>query len=135
MAKSKKNGIGQFLKEFFVWWNGQTWGTRLWIRRFGEKVGTDEFGNTYYLDRKNGRRYVTYAGDADASSIPPGWHGWMHYRTDLVPTRAEYAAHPWEKPHQPNMTGTGAAYRPEGSLLSGGERPRVTGDYEAWSPE
>jgi NADH:ubiquinone oxidoreductase subunit len=27
------------------------------------------------------------------------------------------------------------AYRPDGSLLSKGERPRVTGDYDAWSPE
>ena len=26
-------------------------------------------------------------------------------------------------------------YRPDGSLLNKGERPRVTGDYDAWSPE
>ncbi|MGN6100847.1 MAG: NADH:ubiquinone oxidoreductase subunit NDUFA12, partial [Devosia sp.] len=27
------------------------------------------------------------------------------------------------------------AYHPDGSLLNKGERPRVTGDYDAWSPE
>ena len=33
------------------------------------------------------------------------------------------------------LTGTPLAYRPDGSLLASGERPRVTGDYDAWSPE
>ena len=78
---------------------------------------------------------MTYAGPADASAIPPGWYGWMHYRTDVVPSKSNYVPHAWEKPHQPNLTGTAAAYRPDGSLLNKGERPRVTGDYDAWSPE
>ena len=131
-----KSGIKQFLTEIFSWWGGNTWGTRLWIRRFGDYVGSDEFGNRYYQDRKANRRYVTYAGGfADASSIPPGWHGWMHHRSDVVPANAKYEPRAWEKPHQPNLTGTAAAYRPDGSLLNKGERPRVTGDYQAWSPE
>ncbi|MNY59258.1 NADH dehydrogenase [compost metagenome] len=79
---------------------------------------------------------MTYAnGFADASSIPPGWHGWMHHRSDVAPANAKYEPRAWEKPHQPNLTGTAAAYRPDGSLLNKGERPRVTGDYQAWSPE
>jgi len=32
------------------------------------------------------------------------------------------------------FTGTPGAYRPQGSLASTGERPRVTGDYDAWTP-
>ena len=40
--------MGWFLTELFTWWNGQTMGTRWFTRRKGEKVGTDEFGNTYY---------------------------------------------------------------------------------------
>lgn len=131
-----QSGIKQFLTEILAWWGGNTWGTRLWIWRFGDYVGSDQFGNRYYQDRKANRRYVTYAGGfADASSIPPGWHGWMHHRTDVVPADSGYAPRSWEKPHQPNLTGTSAAYRPEGSLLQSGERPRVTGDYQAWSPE
>ena len=78
---------------------------------------------------------VVYAGPAEASSIPPGWHGWMHYRTDVPPTEEAYTPHPWQKPYEPNLTGTALAYRPEGSLLRSGERPRVAGDYDAWSPE
>jgi NADH:ubiquinone oxidoreductase subunit len=130
-----KSGIKQFLTEIFSWWSGNTWGTRLWVRRFGDLVGTDEFGNQYYQDRKADRRYVTYAGPADASAIPPGWHGWIHHRTDVIPSDSGYQKREWEKPHQPNLTGTAEAYRPDGSLLNKGERPRVTGDYQAWSPE
>ena len=130
-----KSGIKQFLTEIFSWWSGNTWGTRLWIKRFGQYVGSDEFGNRYYQDTKADRRYVTYNGPADASTIPPGWYGWMHHRSNVVPSEAKYQPHPWEKPHQKNLTGTAAAYRPDGSLLNKGERPRVTGDYQAWSPE
>ncbi|MDF2799909.1 MAG: NADH:ubiquinone oxidoreductase subunit [Devosia sp.] len=125
----------EFLLEIFRWWHGQTWGTRLWLKRHGEFVGTDQFGNRYYKDKKSNRRYVTYNGPADASTIPPGWYGWIHGRMELPPTEDNYTPHAWEKPHQRNLTGTAQAYRPDGSLLKSGERPRVTGDYEAWSPE
>ena len=130
-----KSGIKQFLTEIFSWWGGNTWGTRLWIRRFGDYVGSDEFGNRYYQDRKANRRYVTYAGGfADASSIPPGWHGWMHHRVDTPPSQENYKPREWQKPHQENLTGSPRAYRPKGSLLSGTHRPQVTGDYDAWTP-
>jgi NADH:ubiquinone oxidoreductase subunit len=32
------------------------------------------------------------------------------------------------------MTGTPGAYRPPGSTLASGRRPKATGDYKAWSP-
>ena len=48
--------------------------------------------------------------------------------------REDYKPHEWQKAHKPNLTGTAAAYRPKGSLHSTGERPRVTGDYDAWTP-
>lgn len=131
-----------FLIEIFAWWRGNTWGTRLWVAMNGVLVGEDEFGNTYYRSRKpigpagRERRMVIYAGgSSEATTIPPGWYGWMHYRTDVTPTDERYVAREWQKPHQPNLTGTAYAYRPEGSLLASGERPRVTGDYDAWSPE
>lgn len=125
----------QFILELFAWWHKQTLSTRIFTALRGERVGEDEFGNVYYRDPKRGKRWVIYNGPADASAIPPGWHGWMHYRTDLPPSEAVYSAREWEKPHQPNLTGTVHAYRPEGSLLTHASRPRVTGDYDAWSPE
>jgi NADH:ubiquinone oxidoreductase subunit len=131
-----------FLLEILTWWRGNTWGTRLWIAMNGVFVGEDENGNKYYRSKKatgpNGyeRRMVIYAGGyAEPSTIPPGWYGWMHYRTDISPAEESYAPREWQKPHVPNLTGTAGAYRPDGSLLKAGERPRVTGDYQAWSPE
>ena len=69
-----------------------------------------------------------------ASSIPPGWHGWMHHRTDTPPTKETYVRREWEAEHQANLTGTPGAYRPAGSILTGASRPKVTGDYDAWTP-
>ena len=34
-----------FLLRLFTWWNGQTFGTQVWTRLYGELVGEDEFGN------------------------------------------------------------------------------------------
>jgi NADH:ubiquinone oxidoreductase subunit len=41
----------------------------------------------------------------------------------------------WEKDHLPNLTGTLEAWRPTGSISRTGERPRATGDYQAWTPD
>jgi NADH:ubiquinone oxidoreductase subunit len=125
--------------EIFAWWTGNTWGTRLDTWLHGELVGEDEQGNRYYQSKpgakKQNRRWVIYNGYAEASKIPPGWHGWIHHRTDVPPTRQGYRPREWEKGHRENLTGTAWAYHPDGSLLNKGERPRVTGDYDAWSPE
>lgn len=127
-----------FLKQFFTWWNGQTLGTRFHTWRKGERVGEDEFGNIYYQGGKNAegrtRRWVIFNGVSEASSIPPGWHGWIHHRVDTPPNAEEYVPREWEKGHQANLTGSAAAYRPQGSLARAGERPKVTGDYDAWVP-
>lgn len=127
-----------FLAQFFTWWNGQTLGTRFHTWRNGTRVGEDEFGNVYYQGGTDSegrtRRWVIYKGYSEASMIPPGWHGWMHHRVATPPTREDYKPHEWEKPHHANLTGSAAAYRPKGSVLSTGERPRVSGDYDAWTP-
>lgn len=132
------------LTDIFTWWNGSTIGTRVAISRAkGELVGEDEFGNKYYRlpndPEKNAafgteRRWVIYAGYAEASAIPAGWHGWMHHTVKSPPANENYAARGWEKPHLANRTGTAEAYRPRGSALSTAKRPAATGDYEAWSP-
>ena len=107
----------------------------------GQFVGKDEDGNKYYRSTKprpgykRERRWVMYAGAPEASSVPPEWHGWLHHQTDAVPSEETSSyRRTWQKPHQPNLTGTTQAYRPPGHLLSGGQRDKATGDYEAWSP-
>ena len=128
----------RFLLLMFTWWNGTTVATSFHTWRKGTRVGEDEFGNVYYQGGKDSegrtRRWVIYNGPSEASAIPPGWHGWMHHRTDVSPADEDYAPRDWQLPHQPNMTGTAAAYRPRGSMLNPADRPRVTGDYDAWTP-
>ncbi|MBK6896266.1 MAG: NADH:ubiquinone oxidoreductase subunit NDUFA12 [Alphaproteobacteria bacterium] len=106
----------------------------------GKKVGTDPYGNRYYEAKprkgyKYTRRWVVYQGEAEASKVPPEWHGWLHHQTDALPRDdAPSFRRTWQQPHQPNMTGTTGAYRPPGHILQGGRRDKATGDYEAWTP-
>jgi NADH:ubiquinone oxidoreductase subunit len=117
-----------FFVRLFTWWNSQTFGTQWSTWLYGEFVGDDEFGNRYYrtkggkIDATLGfeRRWVIYRGVAEASMVPP--------------TEDNVKPHEWEKPHRPNLTGTPGAYRPSGSILAEGRRPKATGDYKAWSP-
>jgi NADH:ubiquinone oxidoreductase subunit len=76
---------------------------------------------------------VIYARAIDASEVPPEWHAWLHYTLDAP--LPEVKLYPWQQEHQPNLTGTPAAYRPPGHDLEGGRRARATGDYEAWTPD
>ncbi|MCC2097897.1 MAG: NADH:ubiquinone oxidoreductase subunit NDUFA12, partial [Hyphomicrobiales bacterium] len=131
-----------WLLQFFTWWSGQTLGTRFHTWRKGERVGEDEQGNIYYRTRGGAkdpvlgfeRRWVIYKGESEASKVPPGWYGWLHHQTDVSPASDNYQPREWELPHQPNMTGTPAAYRPQGSTMASGVRPAATGDYQAWTP-
>jgi NADH:ubiquinone oxidoreductase subunit len=140
--RSEPPSMMTFLLRTFTWWNGQTFGTQLWTALYGERVGEDEFGNVYYrtaggkIDPALGfeRRWVIYNGVAEASMVPPSWHGWMHHTVDVPPTLEHVAPRSWWKPHQPNLTGTPAAHRPSGSTLAQGRRPKATGDYKAWVP-
>jgi NADH:ubiquinone oxidoreductase subunit len=131
------------LKEIFCWWGGNTWGTRVTIWRQGRLIGEDELGNRYYEQRKGVgpvgplgrlRRWVVYRDLAEASKVPPEWHGWLHYTHDKPPTEEDYRARPWERGHKMNMTGTREAWRPQGSILASAKRPKATGDYKPWRP-
>jgi len=122
--------------QMFTWWNGTTPGTSFFTWRKGVRVGEDQFGNVYYRQRRGDRRWVIYKGLAEASSVPPEWHGWLHHMVDTPPTEeAAPPARSWIRPHRANLTGTPEAYRPRGSLLTPERRPRVSGDYDAWQPE
>jgi NADH:ubiquinone oxidoreductase subunit len=127
-------------QQIFTWWNGATLGTRVYTSAHGRLVGQDDSGNRYY-EEKDGeagrpkRRWVVYKGVADASKVPPDWHGWLHHTFEAPPTSAPFKVKPWEKPHTPNLSGTPFAYRPPGSLYRGAHRDHATGDYEAWTPD
>lgn len=106
----------------------------------GQFVGKDQLGNKYYRGKarkgtKRERRWVIYTAQAEASNVPPEWHGWLHHQTDRVPP-IDSSRHrkSWQLPHQSNMTGTEGAYLPPGHALKGGRRHAATGDYEPWQP-
>ncbi len=120
-------------------------GTKIysWLR--GEEVGRDGQGNRYFREKGGGkvhpdsirkeRRWVLYDGEVEASRVPAEWHLWLHHTSDEIPPAGGGEKRPWQKEHQPNLTGTAQAYRPPGHTLLGGQRDKATGDYEAWTPE
>ena len=114
---------------------GATIGTRLMTWWKGVEVGKDEFNNRYFTEKSGGdRRWVIYEGIPEASKVPAEWHAWLHHTVDDVPP-GERPSIPWEKTHVRNLTGTIAAYRPGGSILTNGERQKSGSDYQAWTPE
>lgn len=125
-----------FWRRTFTWWTGATWGTLLFTRMDGKKVGRDEAGNIYFQHKKqSGRRWVIYEGNNDGSRVPPGWQLWLRGTIDELPEEALPPKRKFEREPEPNLTGTMAAFRPDGALGSGKIRPASTGDYQPWIPE
>ena len=75
-------------KQIFVWWNQQTLGTRLYTFLNGKLVGKDQLGNKYY-ESKNGKRWVIYAAEIDASKIPVEWYSWIHFTHNKIENNQE----------------------------------------------
>ena len=72
-----------FLKKIFTWWNRDTFGTRIKTILFGKLIGSDEYGNKYYQNKK-GKRWVIYANEIDASKIPVEWYSWIHFMPNKI---------------------------------------------------
>lgn len=126
-------GIINTLLRSLTWWNSQTLNTQFFTWRKGVKVGEDSAGNIFYKTFDGKRRWVIFNGEAEASRVDPDWHGWLHHTWDEPPTEKPFVHKDWEKPHQPNLTGTSMAYAPKGALRHA--EPKARQDYEAWSPE
>jgi len=103
------------IKEIFTWWNQQTIGTRIQTLFFGKLVGHDHLGNKYY-ESKNGRRWVIYKGEIEATKIPDEWYSWIHFTKNKIENLRDLKKFKWQKPHKPNMTGTDEAYHPKKKL-------------------
>jgi len=125
-----------FWSKIFTWWNGATVGTGLFTRFHGEEVGRDDAGNVYFRGKKNpAERWVIYNGDNDGSRVPPDWHLWLRGTIDDLPDKALPPVRKFQQKPHPNLTGTMAAFRPDGSLSRSRIRPASTGDYEPWTPD
>lgn len=127
--------MGIFSK-VFTWWNGATLGTSLFTRLHGREVGRDDSGNIYFQHKKNPRRrWVMYPGDNDGSRVPPGWQAWLKNTIDDLPDKALPERRKFQTDPSPNLTGTMAAFRPDGAMGTGKVRPASTGDYQPWVPD
>ncbi|XP_037934894.1 probable NADH dehydrogenase [ubiquinone] 1 alpha subcomplex subunit 12 [Teleopsis dalmanni] len=101
--------------------------------KIGRLVGVDKYGNkyfenSYYFFGRN--RWIEYAPHVhfnyDASQIPAEWYGWMHYKTDLPPTRdGNRPKYFWMADHTENQSGTKEQYMPYSTT-----RPKI----QAWDP-
>jgi NADH:ubiquinone oxidoreductase subunit len=117
------------VKKIFTWWNVDTFGTRLKTIFFGKYAGTDSFGNKYY-ENKNGKRWVIYSDEIDASKIPVEWYSWMHFTPNKIEKKHELDKYDWQKPHQPNPTGTENAYYPNKDKDNVGQKK-----YRSWKSD
>lgn len=51
--------------------------------------------------------------DYDGSQVSAEWYGWLHYKTDYLPTEDPNRPHyKWMLDHTPNMSGTPEQYMP-----------------------
>ena len=117
-----------FLKQIFTWWHRQTLGTFIYTFFVGKFVGFDEFGNKYYSNSR-GKRWVIYKNKVESSKIPPEWHSWIHFLSHDKPPDNQ-KKFKWQKKHEENLSGTTAAYKPDGSLSY--ESKKVIKKYETW---
>lgn len=100
--------------------------------------GTDDYGNRFYetkdpVEIHLRTRWVEYADGwkLDMSQVEPGWHYWLGYGTDTIPTEVQGSekairGYPLPAKHKQNMTNTMGAYVPYNTA-----KPKCAG----WSPK
>jgi NADH:ubiquinone oxidoreductase subunit len=102
-------------------------GTQINTFLFGKKIGEDEFGNIYYIN-KNNKRWVVYYEQNDASSVSPEWQAWLTYTVNNIPKINEYK-NKWQVKHQPNTTGINYIYN---KSIKDKKSEKLS--YNSWSP-
>ena len=78
---------------------------------------------------------MIYNGSNDGSRVPPEWQAWLKGTIDDLPDKALPPRRKFQTAPSANLTGTMAAFRPDGSLAKGKIRPASTGDYQPWTPD
>ena len=93
-------------KIIFSWWNRQTFGTFLNTLIFGINVGSDEFGNKYYRNKSDTRRWVIYKD------------------------KIKFTNYEWQKKYTENLTGTTKSYNP--NIKNKNFKKKK---YKSWQPD
>eukprot|EP00899_Mesostigma_viride_P001734 jgi/Mesvir1/11561/Mv17932-RA.1 len=108
--------------------------------RPGILKGVDEFGNQYYESaEKDGvylcNRWVVYSKNYhyNASTVPPRWHGWLHFIHDTIPSEDSLPKYAVE--HRENPTGRlEEIHLPKGSAYNPQRRQWGKAKVETWNP-
>ena len=118
------------ISNLFIWWNGQTIGTKIYTKFFGNFVGSDEYGNNYFKSSDGTKRWINYKGICDASTISPSWYSWLHKTTNKVPSLEKNNL--LKKNIKDNYTFTEKSkkYHPNNS-----KNHLIFNDYESWKPK
>ena len=66
--------------------------------------------NIMKVKKEKGGLYILV--EIDASKIPVEWYSWMHFTPNKIEKNHDLKKFEWQKPHQPNLTGTEKAYYP-----------------------
>ncbi len=119
------------MKELFTWWNGQTFGTRLWTYFNGIPAGKDSQGNKYFHNKKDTKRWVIYAEEVESTHVNPEWNNWLRFTSKEKTSELE--KYKWQKDHLSNQTGTQYAYDPEKNNTNDSFK-KSNDDYIKWSP-
>ena len=114
----------------FIWWNGQTIGTKIYTKFFGNFVGTDEYGNNYFKSSNGTKRWVNYNGVCDASNISPAWHSWIHKTTNKVPSFEKDNLLMINSDDTYNEIKKNGKYHPNNF-----KNHSIFNDYESWKPK
>ena len=120
------------IREIFTWWNRQTIGTRIWSFFNGNVVGEDEYGNRYFSNKEDTKRWVIYGGQVEATTVNPEWNNWLRFTSANKPENSSY--YNWQIKHAPNQSGTSKAYFPQLSIFNKNDDNKKV-DYEKWSPK
>ena len=62
---------------------------------------------------------MIYNGNNDGSLVPPGWQAWLRGTIEELPSKALPPVRKFQQKPTGNLTGTIAAFRPDGALGSG----------------
>ncbi len=115
------------LREIFTWWNGKTFGTRVWTYFNGILIGRDKQGNKYYQNKNDTKRWVVYNALVESTLVSPEWNNWLRFTSSKTPNQEKLFD--WQKEHSPNMTGTSNAYEPKSP------KNNKSNEYKKWSPK
>jgi len=68
--------------------------------------------------------------------VPPAWFGWLHQMCDQPLPSAPENSYVWQKPHQPNLSGSEVAPLPAGHPLNQIAKGCVAVEevYQSWNP-